>query len=77
VADRAAVRVHNERGGFRARARVTEGIAAGTVWMRDGWDGLNTLTAGAASIPDGAVDVFAFAAGQATFDAMVEVAPIA
>lgn len=77
VADRAAVRIHNERGGVRARARVTDRIAAGTVWMRDGWDGLNTLTAGAASIPDGAVDAFAFAAGQATFDAMVEVAPIA
>ena len=46
----------------------------GTVWMRDGWPGLNRLTAGAAVLPDAAVDLFAFSAGQATFDAMVEVA---
>jgi hypothetical protein len=43
--------------------------------MRDGWPGLNTLTDGAPVLPDAAVDVFAFSAGQASFDAMVEVAP--
>ncbi len=43
--------------------------------MRDGWPGLNTLTDGGAVLPDAAVDLFAFAAGQATFAAMVEVAP--
>jgi hypothetical protein len=42
--------------------------------MRDGWTGLNRLTAGSAVLPDAAVDLFAFSAGQATFDAMVEVA---
>jgi hypothetical protein len=41
--------------------------------MRDGWTGLNRLTSGAPSIPDDAVDTFDFSAGQAAFDAMVEV----
>ncbi len=76
VADGAAVRVFNERGEMRARARVTDRVPARTVWMRDGWDGLNRLTSGAACIPDAAVDVFGFSAGQAAFDAAVEVAPV-
>ena len=53
---------------------MTTRIPSGTVWMRDGWTGLNDLTSGAPSIPDEAVDVFEFSAGQAAFDAMVEVA---
>jgi hypothetical protein len=53
---------------------VTERIPFGTVWMRDGWEGLNRLTSGAPAIPDEAVDIFPFSAGQAAFDAMVEVA---
>ena len=75
LADGAAIRIFNERGALMAQARVTDRIPAGTVWMRDGWPGLNGLTAGAAVLPDAAVDLFAFSAGQATFDAMVEVAP--
>jgi len=75
VADRAAIRIFNERGDLRARARVTDRIPQGTVWMRDGWPDLNRLTDGSPVLPDEAVDLFAFAAGQATFDAMVEVAP--
>jgi anaerobic selenocysteine-containing dehydrogenase len=74
IADGAWIRVFNERGALRARARVTADVPAATVWMRDGWTGLNDLTSGAASIPDEAVDVFDFSAGQAAFDAMVEVA---
>jgi anaerobic selenocysteine-containing dehydrogenase len=69
------IRIYNERGVFEAYARVTERIPPGTVWMRDGWEGLNRLTSGAAAIPDEAVDIFGFAAGQSTFDAMVDVAP--
>ncbi len=75
LADGAAIRLFNERGELRARAHVTARIPSGTVWMRDGWGGLNTLTAGGPTIPDAAVDLFPFAAGQAAFDAMVEVAP--
>ncbi|MBI4635950.1 MAG: molybdopterin-dependent oxidoreductase [Candidatus Rokubacteria bacterium] len=75
LADGAAIRLYNERGELGARARVTPKIPPGTVWMRDGWEGLNTLTSGSPAIPDGAVDLFAFSAGQASFDAMIEVAP--
>ena len=43
--------------------------------MREGWLGLNTLTDGAAVLPDEAVDIFGFSCGQASFDAAVEGAP--
>jgi anaerobic selenocysteine-containing dehydrogenase len=74
VADGAPIRIFNERGDLLARARVTDRIPSGTVWMRDGWPNLNRLTSGAPVLPDVAVDLFAFAAGQASFDAKVEVA---
>jgi anaerobic selenocysteine-containing dehydrogenase len=74
LADADPIRIFNRRGEFRARARVTDRIPAGTVWMRDGWTGLNVLTSGAPALPDPAVDVFDFSAGQAEFDAAVEVA---
>jgi anaerobic selenocysteine-containing dehydrogenase len=72
--DGAPIRIYNERGEFQAYAQVTARIPSGTVWMRDGWEGLNRLTSGAPAIPDEAVDIFHFSAGQAGFDAMVEVA---
>jgi anaerobic selenocysteine-containing dehydrogenase len=75
VKDGGAIRVYNQRGEMHARARVTDDVPRGTVWMRDGWLGLNTLTDGTAVIPDGAVDTFAFSGGQASFDAAVEVTP--
>ena len=71
-----AIRCHNERGELRARAHVTDRISAGTVWMRDGWGGLNVLTSSAPVLPDAAVDIFGFSAGQATFDASIDVAPV-
>src|SRR5438067_12132519 len=61
---------------MRARAHVTSRIPAGTVWMRDGWSGLNTLTSGDAVLPDAAVDVLGFSAGQPALDARVEAAPL-
>jgi anaerobic selenocysteine-containing dehydrogenase len=76
VTDGAAIRIVNKRGTMPARARVTERIPAGTVWMRDGWLGLNDLTEGDRAVPDAAVDEFqalGFSGGQATFDARVEV----
>jgi len=75
VEDGAPIRIVNDRGEFHARAHVTDRIPPGTVWMRDGWTGLNRLTSGAPAIPDEAVDTFDFSAGQAAFDAMVEVTP--
>ena len=76
VDDGAAIRIYNERGEMKARARLTDRIPRGTVWMRDGWTGLNDLTSGVAAIPDAAVDAFGFSGGQATFEATVEVARI-
>ncbi|MBI1397182.1 MAG: molybdopterin-dependent oxidoreductase [Betaproteobacteria bacterium] len=73
VDDGGAIRIFNGRGEMKARAHVTDRIPAGTVWMRDGWPGLNTLTSGAAVLPDAAADLFEFTAGQASFDARVEV----
>ncbi len=57
-----------------ARAHVTDRVPDGVVWMRGGWEDLNRLTSGRPSIPDAAVDLFQFSAGQAAFDAMVDVA---
>ena len=73
LVDGAAVVVKNARGEMAARAHVTARVPEGTVWMRDGWAGLNTLTSGEAILPDEAVDAFPFSAGQAAFDARVEV----
>lgn len=69
----AAVRVYNERGELEARARVTDDVPAGVVWMHDGWPGVNRLTSGADAIPDDAVAGFPFPAGQAAYEALVEV----
>jgi anaerobic selenocysteine-containing dehydrogenase len=77
LTDGAAIVVKNARGEMTARAHVTGRIPAGTVWMRDGWSGLNTLTSGEPILPDGAVDSLAFSAGQAAFDARVEVSAAA
>jgi len=64
------------RGEVRALATVTDRVPPGTVWMRDGWAGLNTLTSGAAVLPDAAVDLFdRFSGGQAEFESRVDVAP--
>ena len=73
LADGAPIVITNARGEMRARAHVTPKIPPGTVWMRDGWSGLNSLTSGEAVLPDDAVDALAFSAGQAAFDARVEV----
>ena len=74
ISDGSPIRLYNARGSFAARAHVTERMPTGAVWVRDGWPGLNQLTASAAVLPDRAVDVFAFSAGQSSFDAKVEVA---
>jgi anaerobic selenocysteine-containing dehydrogenase len=76
IGDGDPIRMFNDRGGMTARASVTDRVPPGTVWMRDGWTGLNDLTSGAAVVPDAAVDLFeTFSSGQAEFQAGVEVAP--
>jgi len=74
LADGDDIRVFNERGEMRARAFVTGRVPPGTVWMHDGWAGLNTLTSGAPVLPDAAVDLFGFSGGQAEFEASADVA---
>jgi anaerobic selenocysteine-containing dehydrogenase len=76
IADGGRITMRNARGEMRCRAHVTTKIPAGTVWMRDGWSELNTLTSGDAVIPDAAVDALGFSAGQAAFDANVDVTPL-
>jgi anaerobic selenocysteine-containing dehydrogenase len=76
IEDGAAIRVFNLRGSVLARAMVNERILAGVVWIRDGWPGFNQLTSRVSVLPDVAVDVFPFAAGQSSFEARVEVEPV-
>ena len=76
IEDGKQIRLLNERGVLQARAHVTARVPAGTVWMRDGWLGLNCLTSGRLFSDALAVDLFPFAAGQATFEALVEAAPL-
>jgi anaerobic selenocysteine-containing dehydrogenase len=73
IAQDDGIRIFNERGEMRGRAHVTDRIPPGTVWIRDGWEGLNTLTSGAPVLPDAAVDLFGFSGGQADFEASVDV----
>ena len=73
TADGDAIILRNDRGAFRAAAKVTPRIQAGAVWMRDGWPGANALTDGAATLPDAALTAFPFAVGQSGFGARVEV----
>lgn len=73
LGDGDAIRVFNARGAMAARAHVTDRMPPGAVWVRDGWPELNQLTGGDAVLPDHAVDVFGFSAGQAHFDSRVEV----
>ncbi len=73
ISDGVAIRMSSARGELFGRARVTDKIPAGSVWLRDGWPALNRLTRGDAILPDAAVDLFPFSAGQAHYGAAVQV----
>lgn len=73
IADGDCVTVHNTRGSFVAVAKLTGRIPAGTVWMRDGWPGFNSLSDARAVLPDTALTAFPFAVGQSSFDTTVDV----
>ena len=73
IADGDPISMHNERSRFNANASVTEKVPCGTVWIHDGWPGLNDLTNGARCISDQATHIFPFSAGQSAYDAYVEV----
>ncbi len=76
IEDGAAIEIANARGTFEARAKVTPRMPQGAVWMRDGWPGFNTLTDGAAVLPDTALDAFPFSVGQGGFGARVTIRPL-
>jgi anaerobic selenocysteine-containing dehydrogenase len=74
LADGCAIQVYNQRGAFDATAHFTDQIPAGVVWMRDGCAGMNRVTSGAPVLPETAIDLFRFTAGQSEYEAMVQVA---
>lgn len=73
IADGDAIRIHNDRGECSASAKITDRVQPGTLWIHDGWPGLNTLTDGEEAIPDAATHIFPFTTGQSSYDAFVEV----
>lgn len=73
IEDGDAIRIHNARGECSARAKITDRVPLGTVWIHDGWPGLNTLTDGAAAAPKAAATIFPFSTGQSSYDAFVQV----
>jgi len=75
IADGEPIEMSNARGTFTARAKVTKRIPPGTVWIRDGWPGLNVLTDGASVLPETALSEFPFSVGQNGFGARVEIRP--
>jgi anaerobic selenocysteine-containing dehydrogenase len=74
VIDGDKIKIYNERGELGAKAHVTDKVLPGVVWIRDGWVGLNSLTSGDAVLPAGALNLFPFSVGQASYGARVEVA---
>lgn len=75
VADGSAIVIHNGAGRMEARARVTGDVPPGTVWMHDGWAGLNTLTSADRVLTDAAAEAFP-QGGGAAYRATVEVEPL-
>lgn len=68
-----AIRLHNSIGDFSAKAKLTARIPQGTLWIHDGWPGLNALMRGDAVLPSSALDEFPFSVGQALYLADVEI----
>ena len=71
-----AISMHNDQAAFTATANVTDRVPRGTVWIHDGWPGLNDLTNGGPSISDEVAALFPFSTGQAAYDAFVEISPV-
>ncbi len=70
-----AISMRNDQAAFDAVANVTDRVPDGTVWIHDGWPGLNDLTNADPSISDEVAGLFPFSTGQAAYDAFVEVIP--
>jgi len=73
IAHKEPIRITNDRANFDAHANVTDRVEPGTVWIHDGWPGLNDLTSGRACLPDAATQLFPFSTGQSAYEAFVDV----
>jgi anaerobic selenocysteine-containing dehydrogenase len=73
IEDGDQVAMHNAQARFTATASVTERVPVGTLWIHDGWPGLNDLTNGEAVVSDQVAALYPFSTGQAAYDAFVEV----
>jgi len=73
ITDGDSIELSNARGTFMARAKVTRRMPDGTVWIRDGWPGLNALTDGTSVLPTTALSEFPFSVGQNSYGAHVEI----
>lgn len=67
----AAIEISSGQGTFAAKAKVTDRMQDGVVWMRDGWPGFNVLTNVSAVLPGPALASFPFSVGQSDFGASV------
>jgi anaerobic selenocysteine-containing dehydrogenase len=67
------IEVVNDRATVAARARVTEDVPPGVVWMRDGWVAVNRLTSNNSCMTPDQSEAFSILGGQATYEALVEV----
>jgi anaerobic selenocysteine-containing dehydrogenase len=65
--------IWNDRGTVEAKARVTDDVPPGVVWMRDGWVAVNRLTANEPCMTSDQAEAFGIIGGQATYEALVEV----
>ena len=76
LGDGNAIRIFNTQGEFTAKAHVSNKILEGTVWMRDGWAGLNSVTSGSNVVPEAALNFFPFTVGQANYGAQIDVSRV-
>lgn len=51
IEDGMKVEIFNEKSSFQAKVFVSDLIIEGTVWVRDGWYGINNLTDGISPVP--------------------------
>jgi len=76
LCNQSCVHCHVDADPRREEVMSSDTLEAVLVFLRRGGVSTLDLTGGAPALPDVAVDLFPFSAGQATFDALVEVAPV-
>jgi anaerobic selenocysteine-containing dehydrogenase len=69
-----AIFLCNQWGSMAVKIRLHDRLPKGSLWIRDGWPQLNALSDASPILPDAAVDLFRFSAGQSRFDPRVYLA---